>query len=153
MYHLFVWLSSLGERNHDLKHAVVAQFECFPIFTIGIVNANLGQFFLKLFVASAASVHGFLSWLSVPGWIRTNDLPLRRRLLYPAGLREHSEGYSKHQRFTFLIGCLEEGHLVSSASGSRTHTLLILSQLSLPLDYRAVIPILEQIGGAVKSEF
>ena len=29
---------------------------------------------------------------SVPGWIRTNDLPLRRRLLYPAGLREHSEG-------------------------------------------------------------
>lgn len=26
--------------------------------------------------------------MSVPDWIRTNDLPLRRRLLYPAELQE-----------------------------------------------------------------
>ena len=135
MYHLFVWLSSLGERNYDLQHAVVAQFECFPIFTIGIVNANLGQFFLKLFVASAASVHGFLSWLGVPGWIRTNDLPLRRRLLYPAGLREQMEGvltaFAERICFSFNIfrdptisdyspfrvGCLEEGHPVIARVG------------------------------------
>ncbi len=129
-------LSSLGGRNHDLQHAVVAQFECFPIFTIGIVNANLGQFFLKLFVASAASVHGFLSWLSVPGWIRTNDLPLRRRLLYPAGLREQMEGvllrplrkeyvflltYSVTRLYPicspFRVGCLEEGHPVIARVG------------------------------------
>ncbi len=70
----------------------------------------------------------FLS--SVPGWIRTNDLPLRRRLLYPAGLRE----------------------LSNSIGGIRTHTLLILSQLTLPLVYDAVNRILSQVWSPVKSK-
>ena len=66
----------------------------------------------------------FLS--SVPGWIRTNDLPLRRRLLYPAGLREQLEGYSngmdRHNLcqtlpFAFRLGCLKEGHPVIARVG------------------------------------
>ena len=32
---------------------------------------------------------GFDAWVGTPGAIRTRDLPLRRRMLYPAELRAH----------------------------------------------------------------
>jgi hypothetical protein len=44
---------------------------------------------LKIYYSSCGTLYLLFRGLSsVPGWIRTNDLPLRRRLLYPAGLRE-----------------------------------------------------------------
>ena len=63
---------------------------------------------------------------SVPGWIRTSDLLLRRQLLYPTELREQigrvRNGMDTHNlcqtlSFAFRLGCLEEEHPVIARVG------------------------------------